>query len=156
MVRVQTESRAKEVASIFAEHGWQFILGIEPDKPENISDLKRLLKSQQVPKTKKMDTQTIFRKARKSHSRRKNNPPLRAVRTGGKRTKSLLGSRKVNEERCEYLAKTNIAILSAIITGALTVVPLLPLAGANHAGKSSVRPQTSRQNRAGLVASRDE
>ena len=40
IVRVQTEARAKEVASIFAEHGWQFILGIEPGKPEDISDLR--------------------------------------------------------------------------------------------------------------------
>ena len=42
IVRVQTEARAKEIVSVFNEHGWQFILGIEPDKPENISDLKRL------------------------------------------------------------------------------------------------------------------
>jgi hypothetical protein len=127
IVRVQTEARAKEIVSVFNEHGWQFILGIEPDKPENISDLKRLLKSQQVPKAKKVGAQTISRKARKSHSRRKNNPPLRAVRTGGKRTKSSPGSRKVSEERCEYLAKTNIAILPAIITGALSVFLLVKL-----------------------------
>ena len=52
IVRVRTEARAKEIASIFAEHRWQFILGIEPDKPENISDLNRLLKSQQIQKAK--------------------------------------------------------------------------------------------------------
>jgi hypothetical protein len=31
IVHVQTQARAKEIASIFAEHGWKFIVGIEPD-----------------------------------------------------------------------------------------------------------------------------
>jgi hypothetical protein len=127
IVRVQTEARAKEVASVFNEHGWQFILGIEPDKPENISDLKRLLKSQQVPKARKVGAQTTSRKTRKSHSRRKNNPPLRTVRTGSKRKELSTVSRKVNEERCEYLVKTNIAILPAIITGTLSAFLLVKL-----------------------------
>jgi hypothetical protein len=125
IVRVRTEARAKEVASVFNEHGWQFILGIEPDKPENISDLKRLLKSQQVPKTKKMGAQTTSRKARKSHSRRKNNPPLQTVRTGSKRKELSTGSIKVSEEKYEYIAKTNIAILPSIITGALSAFFLI-------------------------------
>ena len=43
IVRVQTEARAMEVASTFDENGWQFILGIEPDKSEDISDLEKLL-----------------------------------------------------------------------------------------------------------------
>jgi len=43
IVRVQTEARATEVAAAFEEKGWQFILGIEPDKPEDITDLERLL-----------------------------------------------------------------------------------------------------------------
>ena len=43
VVRVQTEVRAMEVASIFDEHNWKFIIGIEPDEPEDISDLERLL-----------------------------------------------------------------------------------------------------------------
>jgi hypothetical protein len=120
IVRVRTEARAKEVVSVFNEHGWQFILGIEPDKPENISDLKRLLKSKQAPKAKKVGGQTASGKVRALHSARKNNPPRRTVRAGGKRIKSSPGSRKVSEERCEYIAKTNMAILPAIITGALS------------------------------------
>jgi hypothetical protein len=48
IVRVRTEARAKEIVSIFNEHDWHFILGVEPDKPENISDLKRLLKTQRL------------------------------------------------------------------------------------------------------------
>ncbi|NOZ10378.1 MAG: hypothetical protein GXP09_04985 [Gammaproteobacteria bacterium] len=43
IVRVQTEARATEVASAFEEGGWKFILGIEPDKSENITDLEKLL-----------------------------------------------------------------------------------------------------------------
>ncbi|MEA3435265.1 MAG: PBPRA1643 family SWIM/SEC-C metal-binding motif protein [Thermodesulfobacteriota bacterium] len=43
IVRVQNEKRAEEIGSIFGQNGWQFILGIEPDKPEDISDLEKLL-----------------------------------------------------------------------------------------------------------------
>lgn len=43
VVRVQTESRAAEIAEVFENNGWIFILGIEPDKPEDISDLEKLL-----------------------------------------------------------------------------------------------------------------
>lgn len=125
IVRVQTEARAKEIVSVFNEHGWQFILGIEPDKPENISDLKRLLKSQQVPKAKKVGAQTTSRKARKSHSIRKNNPPLRAVRTGSKRKKLSTGSMKVSEERCEYDLNTDGVKWYATISGALSTFFLI-------------------------------
>jgi hypothetical protein len=34
VVRVQTEERASEIASICNEHGWYYIIGFEPDKPE--------------------------------------------------------------------------------------------------------------------------
>ena len=43
VVHVQTEERAKEVASICTEHGWHYIIGFEPNKPEDISDVNRLL-----------------------------------------------------------------------------------------------------------------
>ena len=43
IVHVQDEARAQEITSVFNEHEWKFILGIEPDKPEDISDLERLL-----------------------------------------------------------------------------------------------------------------
>jgi len=49
VVNVQTEDRLKEVASIFEENSWQYIMGSEPDKPEDVSDLERLLNP---PKTK--------------------------------------------------------------------------------------------------------
>ncbi len=120
IVRVQTESRAKEVASIFAEHGWQFILGIEPGKPENVSDLTRLLNSPQSQKAKKLNGQIASEKARKSHSRRKNSLPLSVVCSGDKRTKSSEDTIKAIEEKCEYAPKTNTAKLHAIISCALS------------------------------------
>jgi SWIM/SEC-C metal-binding protein len=43
ILRVQNLNRANEVAAICDEHGWIYILGIEPDKSEDISDLERLL-----------------------------------------------------------------------------------------------------------------
>jgi SWIM/SEC-C metal-binding protein len=44
IARVQTEERAGEIAAVCEEHGWKFTIGIEPDKPENISDILKLLK----------------------------------------------------------------------------------------------------------------
>jgi SWIM/SEC-C metal-binding protein len=46
VVRVQTEERAGEILSTCNRHGWKVIVGIEPDKPEDISDVERLLNPQ--------------------------------------------------------------------------------------------------------------
>ena len=43
IARVGTEARAQEIVRICNENGWQVIVGIEPDEPENISDVKWLL-----------------------------------------------------------------------------------------------------------------
>jgi len=43
VVNVQTEDRLKEVASIFEEKGWKYTIGLEPDKPEDITNLEILL-----------------------------------------------------------------------------------------------------------------
>jgi SWIM/SEC-C metal-binding protein len=43
MVRVQSEKRMKEVAAVFEEHGWKYMIALEPDQPEDIADLDRLL-----------------------------------------------------------------------------------------------------------------
>jgi len=43
VVSVQTESRYKEVTAVFEEKGWKYRIELEPDKPEDISDLTRLL-----------------------------------------------------------------------------------------------------------------
>ena len=42
VVHVQTQKRAEEILSICNEHGWKVIIGLEPDKPENISDIEKL------------------------------------------------------------------------------------------------------------------
>jgi len=43
IVSVQTEKRMKEVASTFEKQGWKYTIGLEPDKPEDITDLEILL-----------------------------------------------------------------------------------------------------------------
>jgi len=40
---VRTPERAEEVMGICIDRGWQGVIGIEPDKPEDISELNRLL-----------------------------------------------------------------------------------------------------------------
>ena len=43
VVRVRTQARAEEILSICDRHGWKVIVGLEPDKEENVSDVERLL-----------------------------------------------------------------------------------------------------------------
>ena len=43
VVRVQTQERAEEILSICTENGWQVIVGLEPDQPEDVSDVEKLL-----------------------------------------------------------------------------------------------------------------
>lgn len=43
IVRVQDLDRANEVAEIFEQYDWKYIIGLEPEKPENVSDLEELL-----------------------------------------------------------------------------------------------------------------
>lgn len=52
IVHVQNEQRAGEIATICDQHGWQFIAGLEPDKPENIDDLEKALRSPFAQHTK--------------------------------------------------------------------------------------------------------
>jgi len=41
--RVQSDETAQYVAETCAEHGWHYIIGFEFDKPEDVSDLERML-----------------------------------------------------------------------------------------------------------------
>ena len=43
VVTVQTEKRRKEITATFEEKGWSYKIALEPDKPEDIADLTRLL-----------------------------------------------------------------------------------------------------------------
>jgi len=40
---VRTSERAEEVMSVCIDRGWQAVIGIEPDMPEDLSQLNRLL-----------------------------------------------------------------------------------------------------------------
>ena len=55
VLRVQTEDRAEYVAEKCNEHGWQFILGIEPDKSEDISDLEKMLNPTKPAQSEKIN-----------------------------------------------------------------------------------------------------
>jgi SWIM/SEC-C metal-binding protein len=43
ILRVTDDSKIEWIAEICDENGWQFILGIEPDREEDLSDLERKL-----------------------------------------------------------------------------------------------------------------
>jgi SWIM/SEC-C metal-binding protein len=43
VVTVQTEKRLKEVTAQFKEKGWKYTIELEPDKPEDITQLEILL-----------------------------------------------------------------------------------------------------------------
>ena len=43
VVNVQSEARYKEVTSIFKAHGWNYRIALEPETPEDVRDLNRLL-----------------------------------------------------------------------------------------------------------------
>ena len=46
VVNVQTEERVKELEAVFEENGWTYKIELEPDKPEDITDLEILLNPQ--------------------------------------------------------------------------------------------------------------
>jgi SWIM/SEC-C metal-binding protein len=41
--RIHSDEKAKYVAGVCAKNGWHYIIGFEQDKPEDVSDLDRLL-----------------------------------------------------------------------------------------------------------------
>jgi SWIM/SEC-C metal-binding protein len=47
IVRVQTEAHAQEILAVCTAHGWQVIVGVEPDVPEDVSDVRTLLAPEQ-------------------------------------------------------------------------------------------------------------
>ena len=42
VVRVQTEEKRKEVTTLFEENHWEYSIVLEPDQPEDITDLEKL------------------------------------------------------------------------------------------------------------------
>jgi SWIM/SEC-C metal-binding protein len=53
VVHVRTEKRLKEITALFKEKGWNYKIGLEPDKPEDIADLERLLNPPQPQRVEK-------------------------------------------------------------------------------------------------------
>lgn len=43
VIRVQSMEKAEEIIALCNERGWKVIVGIEPDKPEDLFDVERLL-----------------------------------------------------------------------------------------------------------------
>ncbi len=43
VVNVQTKERVKELESVFEENNWKYTIELEPDKPEDITNLEILL-----------------------------------------------------------------------------------------------------------------
>lgn len=43
IVRVHSDEKAKYVVETCSQNGWHYIIGFEPDKPEDISDLENML-----------------------------------------------------------------------------------------------------------------
>ena len=61
VVRVQTKKRMKEVAAIFEKNGWKHEIELEPDKPEDITDLEILLNpTQPITAEKKVGRNAPF------------------------------------------------------------------------------------------------
>ena len=54
IARVHSEEKAQYVAEKCEENGWQYIIGFEPDKPEDISDLEKLLNPKEPMKSTKV------------------------------------------------------------------------------------------------------
>ncbi len=55
IVRVQTEETADYVIETCEAHGWHYIIGFEPDKPEDISDLEKMLNPVEPIKSNKIN-----------------------------------------------------------------------------------------------------
>jgi SWIM/SEC-C metal-binding protein len=50
VARVKSQKRAEEILSICSKHGWKIIVGVEPNKPEDITAVERLLNPPEAAK----------------------------------------------------------------------------------------------------------
>lgn len=48
VITVKTEERVKELGSVFEENGWTYKVELEPDEPEDITNLELLLNPQKT------------------------------------------------------------------------------------------------------------
>ncbi len=54
IVRVQSDEMARYVAETCSENGWHYIIGFEPDMPEDILDLEKMLNPSQPSVSRKV------------------------------------------------------------------------------------------------------
>ena len=54
IVTVSSQERSQYVAETCSKNGWHYIIGIEADKPENISDLEKALNPPMPVKSEKI------------------------------------------------------------------------------------------------------
>jgi SWIM/SEC-C metal-binding protein len=52
VVRVQSAEEAQEIIDLAQERGWKVIVGVEPDEEEDVSDLHKLMRSDEKPDAK--------------------------------------------------------------------------------------------------------
>ena len=52
MVRVQSTEKAEEIVGFTQERGWKVIVGVEPDQIEDLSDLRKLMRTEAKPEVK--------------------------------------------------------------------------------------------------------
>ncbi|MGD0359844.1 MAG: SEC-C metal-binding domain-containing protein [Bryobacteraceae bacterium] len=49
---MQSTEEAEEIVEFAQARGWKVIVGVEPDQPEDRSDLHKLMRTEEKPKTK--------------------------------------------------------------------------------------------------------
>ena len=47
-IRVQTMERLDQIVSLCEKHGWKYVAGVDPDKPEDVRDVTWLLREEQA------------------------------------------------------------------------------------------------------------
>ena len=52
VVRVQSTEKAEEIVGLAQERGWKVIVGVEPDQIEDLSDLRKLMRTEAKPEVK--------------------------------------------------------------------------------------------------------
>lgn len=52
VVRVRSTKEAEEIVGIAQERGWKVIVGVKPDQIEDLSDLRKLMRSEVKPEAK--------------------------------------------------------------------------------------------------------
>jgi uncharacterized protein YecA (UPF0149 family) len=52
VVRVRSTEEAEEIVSLAQQRGWKVIVGVEPNQIEDLSDLRKLLRTETEPETK--------------------------------------------------------------------------------------------------------